>query len=106
MINGCEVNVVFAGDATKALPLIATELEKLGYAAKSQDARELQMAFAGKWITADPNKVKHTLTVAPTGTHLSFKFGTGLIASVWTDSDLEWAQARADEVVTAASASL
>ena len=106
MINGCEVNVVFSKDATKALPLIAAELEKLGYALKYQEPTELQMAFAGKWITADPNKVIHTLTVTPTATHMSFKFGTGLIASVWTDSDLEWAQARADEVVSSASASL
>lgn len=103
MINGCEVNVAFADDAAKALPLIATELEKLGYVAKSQQADELQMTFAGKWITADPNKVKHTLTISPTGTHLSFKFGTGLIASVWTGSDLEWAQARAEEVVSAST---
>lgn len=103
MINGCEINVAFPGDASKALPLIATELKKLGYALKSQQSDELHMVFAGKWITADPNKLKHSLKVTPAGGQLSFRFGTGLIASVWTQSDLEWAQARTDEVVAAAA---
>ena len=104
MINGCEVTVAFSGDAGKVLPLIAGELEKLGYKPKSADEDELKMTFAGKWITTDPNKMKHSVTVTPTAEGLHFKFGTGLIASSWSESDEAWAQARADEVVAAASA--
>jgi len=102
MINGCEVKVAFDGDTTAALGDIAAEFEKLGYKPKSQKPNELTMGFAGKWITADPSKLRHSLTVASADGHLTFKFGTGWIASTWSESDVAWAQARADEVVTAA----
>lgn len=105
MINGCEVRVALVGDGTVALGLIAAELEKLGYKPKSQDAGQLTMAFAGKWISADPAAVRHSVTVTPEGGELCFKFGTGWIASTWSDSDIAWAQARADQVVAAVSAS-
>lgn len=102
MINGCEVKVAFEGDAAAALRHIAAELEKLGYTPKSLEANELTMSFAGKWLTADPNKLRHSVAVvAPAPGQLSFKFGTGWIASNWSESDIEWAQARANEVVAA-----
>ena len=106
MTNGCEVNVAVEGDAAAALGPIAVELEKLGYKPKSQEPNELTMSFAGKWITSDPSAMRHTVTVAPTDGQLSFKFGTGWLASTWSESDIVWAQARADSVVAAARASL
>lgn len=106
MINGCEVNVAFEGDGAAMFASIATELEKLGYKPKSETAKELTMSFDGKWFTSDPSAVRHSLTVTPAEGHLSFKFGTGWIASTWSNSEVAWAQARADEVVAAASGSL
>lgn len=107
MINGCEVRVAFEGDAAAALGQIAAELEKLGYKPKSLETNELTMSFAGKWLTTDLNKLRHSVTVvAPTSGHLSFKFGTGWIASKWSESDIEWAQARANEVVAASRSAL
>ena len=102
MINGCEVKVAFEGDAAAALGDVAAEFEKLGYTPKSHKPTELTTGFAGKWITADPNKLKHSLTIVPGDGHLSFKFGTGWIASTWSEADVAWAQARADGVVAAA----
>ncbi|MFK7984713.1 MAG: hypothetical protein AB8I08_01700 [Sandaracinaceae bacterium] len=101
MINGCEVHVAFEGDLVKVLSGVATELEKLGYEPKKASAKELKMSFAGKMITSDPNQMKHAVTVSPSGEGLSFKFGTGLIASSWSDADKAWAQARAQGVVDA-----
>ena len=98
--------MAFSGDAAKALPRIAEELKKVGYTEKSVEAGEIKMAFAGKWFTADPEKMKHSVTVTPGGDKLAFKFSTGLLASTWSDKDVAWAQARADEVVAAASAGL
>lgn len=106
MINGCEVKVALEGDTAAALGHIAVELEKLGYKPKSQKPDQLTMGFAGKWISADPNAVRHSLTIAFTQGQLSFKFGAGWIASTWSESDIEWAQGRADEVVAAARDSL
>lgn len=106
MINGCEVEVAFDGDTAAALGTIATELEKLGYKPKSREPNELTMSFDGKWITSDPNKVRHSVTVAPAAGKLCFKFGTGWIASTWSASEIEWAQGRADQVVASARGSL
>lgn len=106
VINGCEVEVAFEGDVAAALGSIAAELEKLGYTPKSHEANELTMSFDGKWITSDPNKVRHSVTVAPAAGQLCFKFGTGWIASTWSKSEIEWAQARADQVVASARSSL
>ena len=106
MINGCEVQVGFSGDVTEALRLMSDELEKLGYAQKSLEGSELVMKFKGKWITADPEKMQHTLKVAPGDGGLAFRFGTGLIASHWTNSDQEWAKKRATEVVAAVTAQM
>ena len=101
MINGVEVSVAFSEDGAAALGQVAGELEKLGYERKSEKPGELKMVFKGKWITADVEKMRHSLTVAPGGDGLSFKFSTGLIASSWSAEDKEWAQARASEVVAA-----
>jgi len=101
MINGCKVRVDFAGEPSATLERISGELEKLGYSEKKRDASELKMAFKGKWFTADPAKMKHTLTVTPEADALSFAFSTGLIASTWSDEDREWARSRAQGVVEA-----
>ena len=103
-MNGCEVRVTFEGNASPVLGRIATELEKLGYTPKSQDADGLTMAFAGKWFTANCDEVRHSVTVVATTGQLAFTFGTGWIASTWSEADVAWAQARADQVVANASA--
>ena len=101
MLNGCEVHVAFTGDAEQALISIAGELKKLGYVDEKRDDGALKMSFKGKWFTKDPAKMKHTVKVTPSADKLSFAFGTGIIASHWTDEDKKWAQGRADEVVAA-----
>jgi hypothetical protein len=98
--------VDFSGDAKRALALAADELAKLGYTGDKQQGDELVMSFKGKWLTTDPAKMKHKLTVKPDASQLSFAFSTGLIASHWSDSDKAWAQGRADEVVAAVVAQL
>lgn len=106
MLNGCEVRVAFTGDLERGLTILAEELEKLGYQEKKRTPAELKMSFAGKWFTTDPAKMKHGVTVTSQGEELRFVFGTGLIASSWGASDVEWAQERADEVVAATRAHL
>ncbi len=105
-MNGCEVHVAFSGDAEKALTLVAGELTKLGYGAETRESDTLKMSFKGKWFTTDPAKMKHSVKVTPSSDQLTFAFGTGLIASHWTDEDRKWAQGRADEVVAAIKAQL
>ncbi len=102
MINGCIVEVACSGTVGEELfGQLASALEKLGYERKSLGANKLEMRFAGKWITTDPNKMRHSLAVTGATGMLAFKFSTGLIASSWSESDVAWAQARADEVVAA-----
>ncbi len=99
MVNGCEVRVPFSGDTAQALEHASDALAKLGYEPKSREPDELKMSFSGKWFTSDTDKMRHSVTVSPGGAELCFKFGTGLIASHWTDADRQWAQSRADQIV-------
>lgn len=106
MLNGCEVLVGFEGDAAQALELAERELSKLGYQRKTLESGKLVMKFSGALITMDPNKMRHAVTVLPRQGALCFQFGTGIVASYWTDSDRAWAQQRADDIVGAIRASL
>ena len=106
MINGCEVRVAFSGDTKRALDLAADELEQLGYGRKKLADDKLEMFFKGKWITSDPSKMRHFVWVRAEGGQLVFAFGTGIVASHWTENDREWAQARADAIVSAIRAQL
>ncbi len=106
MMNGVEVEVAFDGNTDGALGAVASELEKLGYELKKNEGGSLQMKFKGKWFTSDPAKMRHQVTVKSGGGKLEFAFGTGMIASHWSDEDKAWAQGRADEVVAAARAQL
>lgn len=105
-MNGVEVQVPFSGDASRALSLVARELEDLGYEMKKHEDGSLEMSFEGKWFTSDPAKMKHRVVVKPRADQLTFAFGTGLIASHWSDEDRAWAQDRANEVVAAVRAKL
>lgn len=106
MLNGCEVLVGFEGDAAQALELAERELSKLGYQRKTLESGKLVMKFGGALFTSDPNKMRHAVTVLPRQGALCFQFGTGIVASYWTDSDRAWAQQRADDIVGAIRASL
>ncbi|MEZ4375840.1 MAG: hypothetical protein R3B07_33845 [Polyangiaceae bacterium] len=101
MLNGCEVIVGFEGDGARALELVERELLALGYERKKLEADKLVMKFSGKLITADPNKMRHQVTVLPKAGALCFQFGTGVVASYWTDKDRDWAEERANQVVRA-----
>lgn len=101
MLNGVEVVVAFSGDASQALSHVATHLEQLGYELEKRESDKLVMKFKGKWFTTDPSKMRHALTVEPRGSDLAFAFGTGLIASHWSDEDRAWAEGRAKDVVAA-----
>jgi len=105
MMNGCEARIDFTGDGSQALALVSNELEKLGYEEKKRDATELTMKFKGAWFTSDPSKMRHSVRVNPEAGVLCFKFGTGLVASHWTDSDRAWARSRAEDIVKAIQAS-
>ena len=106
MINGVEVRSAFSGDVASALTLAAQELSGMGYELTKNEGGELKMKFSGKWFTTDPEKMRHKLAVRSEAGHLVFAFGTGIIASHWNDEDRQWAQARADEVVSAVSAQM
>ena len=101
MINGVEVQVAFSGDGQRALSLAAEELGSLGYEMGKNEGGTLEMKFKGKWFTSDPAKMKHKVTVEPRGDELVFAFGTGIIASSWSDDDRAWAQGRANDIVAA-----
>ena len=106
MINGCEIRVAFTGDVAKALELAREELTELGYERAKLSSNALEMRFAGKLLTTDLSKFKHKVKVTPDGGGLRFAFGTGIVASYWTESDERWARERAEQVVAAIRAHL
>ena len=104
MLNGCEVLVAFGGVGDRVLGLVEQQLLELGYESKKLEADKLVMKFSGKLITADPNKMRHQVTVLPKAGALCFQFGTGVVASYWTESDRAWAEERAKAIVRAVEA--
>ena len=106
VINGCEVQVAFSGDVPRALALAAEELAKLGYEPRAQEPSVLEMGFKGKLLTSDPAKLRHSVRVTAGEGVLTFRFGTGIVASYWTGEDERWAQQRAEQVVAAIRSSL
>jgi len=99
--NGYAVQLDYQGDVAHALQVAADTLVEKGYEVKEKGASELKLKFSGAWFTSDPAKMSHTLTIYAEGQALRFSYSTGLLASVWTESDREWATSRAREVLKA-----
>ena len=100
-INGCELKLSWEGDVPAALDRAAETLQGLGYTVKARGASSLELAFKGAIFTANPEKMRHTLSVDVYGGVWHFQYSTGLIASVWSERDVAWATARAQSVIDA-----
>lgn len=101
VINGAKVQVSWDGDAVAGLKRAAALLEEKGYTLEGSRDDQLRLKFKGAFITTDPNKMRHSLTVDVAGSTWTFHFSTGIVASYWTEEDIAWAQARAQAVVDA-----
>jgi len=98
-INGHKVHLSWDGDAVTGLKRAAVLLQEKGYTLEGSLNHQLQLNFKGAFITMNPDKMRHSLTIEVAGNTWTFHFSTGFVASHWTEKDIDWAQARAQSVI-------
>lgn len=98
-MRGHEASRPFAGERDQILEQLASALREDGYEVRDQTRERLRTKFDGKLFTTDPEKMRHFLDVYAEGEGLRFHFHTGLLASAWTQSDRQWAEARTDALL-------
>jgi len=99
--NGHAVHVSYSGESSGALERAEEKLLSLGYEGAERTESTLELKRKGSVITSNPEKMRHSLSIEVTGNDWVFLFSTGLVASVWTEKDIAWAQARAKSVIDA-----
>jgi len=100
-INGCTIRATVNEASDDALQRAQKALTAMGYQLEEQTDHSLALSMKGSIITANPDKMRHTLSLKVDGETWTFLFSTGLVASYWTETDLQWANQRVEAVVNA-----
>jgi len=100
-MNGHAVHVPYTGESSGAMERAEEKLLSMGYEVGERTESTLELKRKGSVITGNPDKMRHTLSIKVTGDDWRFLFSTGLVASLWTEKDIAWAQARAKSVIDA-----
>ena len=103
-INGCEFDLECPGEPAAARDAAVGYLVKIGYVLKERSEPSVHLKFEGSWFAKSPEKHTHHVHVAPRAGALHFEFTTGIVASYWTEKDVQFAKGRADAAIRAVRA--
>ncbi|MBK7397343.1 MAG: hypothetical protein IPJ34_13865 [Myxococcales bacterium] len=101
-LNGCEFDKACEGDPDVVRDAAVGYFVQIGYALEKRTDAKVHLKFDGTWFTTAPEKHTHHVYVAARAGGLHFEFTTGIVASYWTESDVKFAEGRADAAVRAA----
>ena len=100
-INGYELTLSWDGEPSAGLQRATELLQAKGYTLDGRQGNCLTMKFKGAFITMNPDKMRHSLTIDVKGNTWTFHYSTGAVASYWTPKDIEWAQQRSQGIIDA-----
>ncbi len=100
-VNGHELQLTWDGDTSAGLKQAAEILQAKGYTLDGLQGNSLALKFQGAIITMNPDKMRHSLTIHVDGNTWAFHYSTGIVASYWTEKDIEWARDRAQGIIDA-----
>lgn len=101
-LNGCEFDKACAGDPDVVRDAAVGYLVQIGYALEKRTDAKVHLKFDGSWFAKSPEKHTHHVYVSARNGGLHFEFTTGIVASYWTESDVKFAEGRADAALHAA----